>query len=58
MHRYNTKAKIPLNKEQTPKQGRARMKNGSHHGEVTNRRGREKKEVKKVDMGDVLSIQD
>jgi hypothetical protein len=28
--RYNTKAKIPLNNEQTPKQQRTRMKNRPH----------------------------
>jgi hypothetical protein len=27
MYRYNTKVKIPLNNEQTPKQQRTRMKN-------------------------------
>jgi hypothetical protein len=30
MYRYNTKAKMSLNNEQTPKQQRTRMKNGSH----------------------------
>jgi hypothetical protein len=40
VYRYNTKAKIPLNNEQTPKQGRTRMKNRSCQREGTNRKGR------------------
>jgi hypothetical protein len=52
MHSYNTKTKMPLNNEQTPKQWRTRKKM-TLMGE-----GGEKKEVKKVGMGDVLSIQE
>jgi hypothetical protein len=39
---YNTQVKIPLNKEQTPKQWRTTMKSRSHLGKGTNRRGRVK----------------
>jgi hypothetical protein len=55
MYRYNIKAKISLKNEWTLKQQRTKMKNRSHQGEGTNRKG-SVKEGNKVNMVDVLSI--
>jgi hypothetical protein len=48
--RYNSQVKILLNNEQTPKQQRT-MKNRSHLGNGTNRRGRVKEGNKEGEYG-------
>jgi hypothetical protein len=56
--RRNTKAKISLTNEKTPKQWRTRMKHRSHKGEGTNRKGRVKQGSKEGEDGQVLSTQE
>jgi hypothetical protein len=58
MYRCNTKAKIPLNNKQTPKHKRVRMTIGHAKGRALMEGGGLKKEVKKVNMGVILSLKE